>query len=132
MLDFKLDLVSPLFLNLRAYKESLTQSARMHLPFLESLKACRAIFPDLNEMQFLELRYEFQEWRSVHMNKPRHKAWDIGTATNVSDMLYARNDPDFEKTNFFFQTMGRGMRINKPHDLIGKEVYIRIKRPKDE
>ena len=135
MLNFHLNLQSPLFTNLEKYYDHIRDCHRRQVPFLLAMKVVREQFSELTEEQFFELRYEWQEFMSVKFCKRRHSAWDITKPgrDKLRDMLIARSESDFAKNPYFIQFIGRGMYMPKDaSDLIGKQVRIQIKRKKDE
>lgn len=113
MLNFHLNLQSPLFMNLKAYDDSLRECSRRKLNFSQAMEVVRDKFPDLTEEQFFELRYEWQEYRSVALARRRGLSWDIVRSDKVRTLLTARSEPEFAKNPYFIQFMGRGMRKGK-------------------
>lgn len=115
MLNFHLDLQSPLFMNLEKFYNHIRDCHRRQVPFVKVMKEVREQFPELTNEQYFELRYEWQEFMAVKTRKHRHRAWDITEPgrTMLRDMLIARSESDFAKNPYFIQFMGRGMRKDK-------------------
>lgn len=115
MLNFHLNLQSPLFTNLETFYDHIRDCHRRQVPFVKVMKEVREHFPELTNEQYFELRYEWQEFMVVKLRKHRHRAWDIteSGSNKVRDMLIARSESDFAKNPYFIQFMGRGMRKGK-------------------
>lgn len=135
MLNFKLELESPLFMNARAMDNTMRLCKGANMPWEMCLEMLKRQFPEMNRLQFMEVKYEYSECFCVRAQRPRQQMWEFtrpGSRT-VREMLEARNQPGFDKPEKFIQVMGRGLRIPKDaSDLIGKEVRIQIKRDKNE
>lgn len=135
MLNFHLDLQSPLFMNLQKFDNTFVDCRLKRIPFMKAKEIVRSEFSHLTDDQFFEIHYEWQELLTARNCKPRHRFWDITEAgsNKVRDMLIARSESDFAKNPYFIQFMGRGMRMPKDvSNLIGKQVQIKINRKKDE
>lgn len=114
MLNFKLDLVSPLFLNVKAYRLMSQSCQRAHLPHGEALSKLRALFPDLNNEQFLEIRYEYGEMITGKMRVERHRSFEYLYEPNrrLRRMFDARQSEEFYRPAYMIQHFGRGLRKN--------------------
>lgn len=115
MLNFHLDLQSPLFMNLQTFFDTIKDCYQRRVPFAQAMREVREQFPNLTEDQYFELRYEWQEFLAVKHQRPRHSFWDLNESgsNKVRDMLIARSESDFVKNPYFIQFMGRGMRKGK-------------------
>lgn len=115
MLNFHLDLRSPLFMNLQKFDNTFVDCRLKRIPFMKAKEIVRSEFSHLTDDQFFEIHYEWQELITARNCKPRHPYWDIteSGSNKVRDMLIARSESDFAKNPYFIQFMGRGMRKGK-------------------
>lgn len=115
MLNFHLDLQSPLFVNLRKFHDTFVDCRLKRIPFMKAKEIIRSEFSHLTDDQFFEIHYEWHEFLSTRNGKPRHRFWDINEAgsNKVRDMLIARSESDFAKNPYFIQFVGRGIRKGK-------------------
>ena len=135
MLDFKLELESPLFMNTRAMDNTMRLCEGADMPWEMCLEMLKAQFPEMNSLQFMEVQYERSECFTVLHQRPRQGTWEFTNTRSIKfrEMLEARSKPDFSKPEKFIQVIGRGLRMSRnPMDLIGKQINVQIRKPKDE
>ena len=135
MLNFKLELETPLFMNARAMRHTMMLCAGARMPWSQCLKMLEGMFPEMTHDQFMEVRYEVHELGCVKREVERQSFWDYShnSARYIRRLLELRSEPDFSHAKKYIQMLGRGLRIPQDaSDLIGKEVRIQIKRDKNE
>jgi hypothetical protein len=116
MLNFALDLEGTFIQNLRAYRSIMNMCANQKMPFKEALKVAESRFPEFDNLQMLELRYEMHEQFCVKFGKERGRAYDMHNVTDIEIMLMSRQHAEFYP-KVFFQQMGRGIRMPKRGEL---------------
>lgn len=128
MLDFPLELESPLFMNARAMDKTMRLCKGANMPWEMCLEMLNNQFPEMNRLQFMEVKYESSECFCVRNARPRQQMWEFTRpgSRSVREMLEARNEPGFSTPEKFIQVMGRGMRMQSPSDLVGKPMSIKL------
>lgn len=132
MLDFKLDLASPLFMNVQAYNLMRQSCMAQRLNPQEAFKKLRGLYPDMNDLQFFEVDYEFSELRAIERKIERSPHLDYNGSDNriIRQVLNARNNPEFSIPDKFIQFFGRGQRMKS--DVNVKQGMDRMKRDGDK
>ena len=134
MLDFPLELESPLFTNARAMHLTKESCWAANMPWEMCQQILKEQFSDLNRWQYMELRYELAELRCALRNKRTQPFWDYTRqeSQTVRRLLELRSDPDFNKAERFIQFMGRATRPNTrvdlPSDLIGQPFSLKLSK----
>lgn len=128
MLDFPLELESPLFMNARAMDNTMAMCKAANMPWEMCLEMMKAQFPEMNRLQFMEVKYESSECFCVRRARPRQQMWEYTreSSHSVRQMLEARNQPGFSTPEKFIQVVGRAVRGDSFDNLIGEEMRIKI------
>ena len=77
MLDFPLELESPLFMNARAMDKTMAMCKAANMPWEMCLEMLKAQFPEMNRLQFMEVKYESSECFCVRRARPRQQMWEF-------------------------------------------------------